>query len=164
MTGWIAGRSRRAGNLVGAFGFGAVLMAALNANGTPPSAFVDSGSFLFVFVALSALLLAIYGPTGIVGAFLALWRSPVSETGRDHATAFFRTAFVLSICTGILASLIGVVHALSNLSDPYELGPAAAMAVLSSFYGVGLALLAYCAAAAVSRRDRGAPGAAARAT
>lgn len=146
-----ASRANRRGGWVGVFGFVAVLFAALLSNGSP-SAFVDSASFQFVFIALSALLLAVYGPTGIVDAFSVLWRTDVAAKGSVEAEAFFRCAFTLSICTGLLASLIGVVNVLSNLSDPSELGPAAAMAILSAFYGIVLAVLSCCAAAAIARR------------
>ncbi|HAR64499.1 MAG: flagellar motor protein [Candidatus Margulisiibacteriota bacterium] len=55
----------------------------------------------------------------------------------------FEAAGGFSPTMGIIGTVMGLVHVLSNLSDPSKLGPAIAMAFIATLYGVAFANLAY---------------------
>lgn len=74
------------------------------------------------------------------------------EAAIEQATAFFLQMGGVSLATGILGTLIGFVQMLRNFHDPSAIGPAAALSLLSAFYGIGLAMLAFSAAIGTARR------------
>lgn len=52
----------------------------------------------------------------------------------------FQTMGTIAPAMGLIGTLVGLVHMLKNLSDPSQLGPGMATALLTTFYG---AILAY---------------------
>lgn len=62
-----------------------------------------------------------------------------------HASAskYYTTLGGLAPTIGVLGTVMGLVHMLSNLSDPGSMGPAIATAFLATLYGVGSANLVY---------------------
>lgn len=64
------------------------------------------------------------------------------EEKRHHADAgMFETAGGFSPTMGIIGTVLGLIHVLSNLSNPDELGPAISVAFLATFWGIFLANL-----------------------
>lgn len=61
------------------------------------------------------------------------------EKQRREAQVFY-TMGTISPAMGLIGTLVGLVHMLKNLSDPAQLGPGMATALLTTFYG---AILAY---------------------
>ena len=61
---------------------------------------------------------------------------------RHHARAkIFEAAGGYSPTMGIIGTVLGLVHVLSNLSEPDTLGPKIATAFIATLYGIGLANL-----------------------
>ena len=116
-------------------------------------AFLDSFSLLTVLVGPLMLLLAVYGLRGVQRSLRVLmhrgWRA-------DHvadAAGFYRLAAAFALGCGFLATLVGLVVMLQNMSDPNAIGPAVAVAILPQLYGVVVALLCLVAAAVLTRRS-----------
>jgi chemotaxis protein MotA len=59
------------------------------------------------------------------------------------AAKYYKTLGGLSPTLGVLGTVMGLVHMLSNLSDPGSMGPAIATAFLATLYGVGAANLVF---------------------
>lgn len=64
------------------------------------------------------------------------------------AAKYFATLGGLAPTLGVLGTVMGLVHMLSNLSDPGSMGPAIATAFLATLYGVGSANLLFLPIAA----------------
>ena len=101
------------------------------------SAFIDEPSLLIV---LGPTLLI---PSGIhsVGTVINALRNGMFATTLDAAettqsVAALRTMRAVSLSSGVLGVLIGIVQMLADLSDPAKIGPAMAVAILTPFYGV----------------------------
>lgn len=54
-------------------------------------------------------------------------------------SALFETAGGFAPTMGIIGTVMGLIHVLSNLSDPSKMGPAIATAFLATFYGISTA-------------------------
>lgn len=65
-----------------------------------------------------------------------------------HSASMLRRASEISPAMGLIGTLIGLVQMLANLQDPDTIGPAMAVALLTTFYGaiLGTAVLAPMAA------------------
>jgi len=55
----------------------------------------------------------------------------------------FQTMGAIAPAMGLIGTLIGLVQMLGNLDDPSEIGPAMAVALLTTFYGAVLANLVF---------------------
>lgn len=64
----------------------------------------------------------------------------ISERHASRAAIFF-SAGGYSPTMGIIGTVLGLVHVLSNLEDPDTLGPKIATAFIATLYGIGLANL-----------------------
>lgn len=62
-----------------------------------------------------------------------------SQEKQEIGAGVFETAGGYAPTMGIIGTVMGLVHVLSNLSEPEKLGPAIAMAFLATLYGVGSA-------------------------
>lgn len=67
----------------------------------------------------------------------------IYNTGERHRVgiSFFEAAGGYAPTMGIIGTVMGLVHVLSNLSNPSELGPSIAMAFIATLYGVSTANL-----------------------
>ena len=63
----------------------------------------------------------------------------------NHATALavLRRASEIAPAMGLIGTLIGLVQMLGQLSDPDKIGPAMAIAILTTFYGAVLAYMVF---------------------
>lgn len=128
------------------------LVTAMAAGGAGVSTFFDPISLTVVAGTVTGLLLAAFGLQGTGRAFATLlWGGSVPDLA--HSTAFFLSAAALSLLCGCAGSLIGLVQLLQQLGDPSTLGPAAAVAMLSSLYGLMGAAGAVGGAVSVARRE-----------
>jgi chemotaxis protein MotA len=64
-----------------------------------------------------------------------------NEDGVQRATQVIRKAAEIAPAMGLIGTLIGLVQMLGNLGDPKVIGPAMAVALLTTFYGAVLANL-----------------------
>jgi chemotaxis protein MotA len=71
--------------------------------------------------------------------------SDIEEMAQRHAgsAAILRKAAEVSPAMGLIGTLIGLVQMLGNLDDPSNIGPAMAVALLTTFYGAILATMLF---------------------
>lgn len=73
-----------------------------------------------------------------------LRREVVSRAQRTRTSAdVFRRAAEVAPAMGLIGTLVGLVQMLSNLDDPSSIGPAMAIALLTTFYGAVLAYMVF---------------------
>ncbi|WP_258360117.1 flagellar motor protein [Moorella sulfitireducens (nom. illeg.)] len=74
----------------------------------------------------------------------------IYATGERHATgiSIFEAAGGYAPTMGIIGTVMGLVHVLSNISSPDKLGPSIAMAFIATLYGVSSANLLWLPLAA----------------
>lgn len=73
-----------------------------------------------------------------------LRREVVSQSQRSRTSAdVFRRAAEVAPAMGLIGTLVGLVQMLSNLDDPSSIGPAMAIALLTTFYGAVLAYMVF---------------------
>lgn len=65
------------------------------------------------------------------------------ETGTDYQKKVWEAAGGYAPTVGILGAVLGLIHVMSNLSDPEALGPGIATAFVATIYGVGAANLVF---------------------
>jgi len=135
---------------VAGVGVAATLLVAGIALGSPLMGFLDIPSALLVFGFTGASLVACHG---IVGSARSVQTLLVGGTESDLAlsTAFFMQAGGIFIGSGVMGTLIGLVQMLQNLDDPTRIGPAMAVALLTSLYGIFGAVCGFSAAITVAR-------------
>ena len=61
------------------------------------------------------------------------------EERNEVGSSFFEAAGGYAPTMGIIGTVMGLVHVLSNMDDPKTLGPKIAVAFIATFYGVGSA-------------------------
>lgn len=85
----------------------------------------------------------------------AILRRDLLSTIQRHAksTSVLRKMAEFSPAMGLIGTLIGLVQMLGNLSDPSAIGPAMAVALLTTFYGAVLANLVFLPLAAKLERN-----------
>ena len=104
---------------------------------------IATGGDIALFVNIPSLIIVV-GIT--LGGLFASGKCPcnlisISWGKRDigelfRAAEVYRYAGKLGIASGIIGSLIGLILILANMDDPALLGPALAIAILTTFYGV----------------------------
>ena len=73
-----------------------------------------------------------------------LRREVQSQSQRSRTSAdVFRRAAEVAPAMGLIGTLVGLVQMLSNLDDPSSIGPAMAIALLTTFYGAVLAYMVF---------------------
>jgi hypothetical protein len=138
--------------VVGFGGFVAMLLWA-SLSKSSPGAFVDGGTFVFTAGGSALLLVGAFGWSGMREAFATLILGPRAGTSQEHGVTFFKAAAVFLLSCGFIATLIGFVVMLQNLSDPSQIGWGMAFALLSELYGAILAVLSFGAAVVIARRQ-----------
>ena len=90
-----------------------------------------------------ALSLAADGNTG--DQIEAILHAEIGETAGRHlrAAAVLRRAGEVAPAMGLIGTLIGLVQMLGRLDDPAAIGPAMAVALLTTFYGAVLAHMVF---------------------
>ena len=90
-----------------------------------------------------ALSLAVDGHTG--EQIDAILRAEIEETAERQlrAAAVLRRAGEVAPAMGLIGTLIGLVQMLGRLDDPSAIGPAMAVALLTTFYGAVLAHMVF---------------------
>jgi chemotaxis protein MotA len=76
----------------------------------------------------------------------------ISQRQRDSAEVL-RKAAEISPAMGLIGTLVGLVQMLSNLDDPAKIGPAMAIALLTTFYGAVLAYMVFSPLASKLERN-----------
>lgn len=68
----------------------------------------------------------------------------IIDEQRDHdAIKFYESMGGYAPTIGIIGAVMGLIHVMSNLADPEQLGPGIAIAFVATIYGVGLANLLF---------------------
>lgn len=101
-------------------------------------AFIALSPFLLVLFVPFFCVLAVYRFKAIVRACTDPFTGKKPDGKSEDVCRLFEKLF---IGTGVLGTLIGVVFVLSRLGDPAKMGPALAVSLLSSVYGVLFYLL-----------------------
>ena len=123
--------------LFGLLGLG--LFAAAILMGGSLAAFLNVPSAILVLGGTTFFSLAHHGPGPIRSAFSASVRTePLGAGEAGRQIAVLQTVRVLAVGMGLTGSLIGLVQMLRNMEDPAHIGPAMAVALLCSLYGVAL--------------------------
>jgi chemotaxis protein MotA len=76
----------------------------------------------------------------------------ISQRQRDSADVL-RKAAEISPAMGLIGTLVGLVQMLSSLDDPSKIGPAMAIALLTTFYGAVLAYMVFSPLASKLERN-----------
>lgn len=118
---------RYLGTLMVVLGIASVIVLADSA-----PAFIDIPGLIFVVVVGFGILFAAHGRS-----LLGAPDSPSGKGGFEPAVA--ETGMKAFIAAGWLGVLIGVIQLLAALDDPAQLGQATALALLTAFYGYGIA-------------------------
>ena len=84
-----------------------------------------------------------------------IMRRDMSATGQRHvkSTGVLRKAAEFAPAMGLIGTLIGLVQMLGNLQDPSTIGPAMAVALLTTFYGAVLANMVFMPLASKLERN-----------
>lgn len=79
--------------------------------------------------------------------------SAAIESAQYQSAQVLQKAAEYAPAMGLIGTLVGLVHMLGNLSDPASIGPAMAVAILTTFYGALLANLVFSPLAAKLLRN-----------
>lgn len=120
-----------------AFGF----MLGAMALGGHPLMFIDLPSVCVVVGISSGVLLSRFTPAELRLGLRALKSRPSTESEQRRALAVLTTMRLATLGAGAAGFLMGIVMMLGNLADPSAIGPAMAVALLSTLYAVVLSEL-----------------------
>lgn len=124
------------------------------------------GSLGLLFEPAQALIVAgpaaaaafvVAGPRGAANALRALL-APRPTDDLPSASAACLSAAHGATAGGVVATVFGLIRVVNNLSDPADLGPGLASALVGGLYGVGAAGAAVTAAIHFARRSPALPG------
>jgi flagellar motor component MotA len=113
---------------------------------SPLTWLIEPVSMLMVIVGLPYLLLLTYSAKslseyGLGGLVRMLWPDKGNPWRPDEhllAARIANSASILAILMGTVGTLIGVVQMLQALDDPTKIGPAMAVALITSLYALGI--------------------------
>lgn len=115
--------------------------------------FVDPPSAIIVLGLTGGLSLAAFGLRGLLGAVVVLCRAGGTPEELARTTAVCMGTGTFGLLSGVTGSLIGLVQMLQAMEDPTAIGPAMAVALLTSMYGVGIAAVSFASAFSVAWRE-----------
>lgn len=72
---------------------------------------------------------------------------------RDRMASVLRRAAEVAPAMGLIGTLVGLIQLLGNLDDPSQIGPAMAVALLTTFYGAVMAYMIFAPIAAKLDRN-----------
>lgn len=72
---------------------------------------------------------------------------------RERLASVLRRAAEVAPAMGLIGTLVGLIQLLSNLDDPSQIGPAMAVALLTTFYGAVMAYMVFSPIAAKMDRN-----------
>ena len=122
------------------FVLGTCVLLASSTHAGDPSIFLNFSAFLLVFVCALLFTLATHGPRRLLEAFVAgCFGHDLAEGDTVHHRVVLTSLRRLIYASAALGYLFGLVSMLSNLSDPSAIGPAIAVALLTSLYAVVMA-------------------------
>jgi hypothetical protein len=124
-------------------------------------AFLSVPSILLVVFAPLVVLIGIFGMAGVIDAWAWVFRRPTPGKTADDAALFFQLAAGFALASGFLATVVGLILALRDLTDPRHAGLSMSVALLSQLYGVFLAVVYVAIGAYVAKRHNGSAGTAA---
>lgn len=109
---------------------------------SPLTLFFNGPSLVIVVASTTFLGLAYYSPVEVSSAFAAGFNPEAlsPKRGPQHA-AVLSTLRMLAVAGGVTGTLIGLIKMLQNMEDPTKIGPAMAVALLTTLYGILLAEL-----------------------
>jgi len=117
--------------------------------GSPLVIFFDPTSVLISGGGTLALLTATHGfresMDAIVGGLRGMFTKAdgLGIETHEHNAHIAQTGGTLCISMGVTGASIGLIQMLTNLADPSAIGPAMAVALLTSFYAVVLNLVLF---------------------
>ena len=117
--------------------------------GSPLTIFLDPPSVLITGGGTLALLTATHGFRESMGAIVSGLRGMFTKADglgietHEHNAHIAQTGGTLCISMGVAGASIGLIQMLANLEDPTAIGPAMAVALLTSFYAVLLNLVLF---------------------
>ena len=104
--------------------------------------FVNLPSLIIVMGSTITFTFAAHSPTRtLIALTTALSQRQLSLTESLKHQSVISTARLLASASGVIGTIIGLVHMLARMDDPSAIGPAMAVALLSILYGVSLAEL-----------------------
>ena len=121
---------------VGEFLFISLLALAVYFSGSEFTVFFDPPSFIVLSAGVLGMTLMSFTPGEISKAFSHMFGESGSREEMELSAYFWLCASRNLFLTGILATLIGLVCMLMNLSNPDSIGPAMGMALLTFFYAI----------------------------
>lgn len=102
--------------------------------------FIDIPSLIIVLGCTTLFTCAHHSATHVLTALVAALSSR-SLTPHEslHHQRVLSTARLLAASSGVVGTMIGLVQMLANMDNPSKIGPAMAVALLCTFYGIVLA-------------------------
>ena len=99
--------------------------------------FINTPTMLIILGGVCCGTLASH-PVGIIGnAFRDVFSSNIETEERAlQGHQVFSSMSEYAIASGLLGMMIGLISLLSNMDDPYAIGPAMGIALLNPFYGL----------------------------
>lgn len=122
--------------IVGEILFVGLIVLAIYFSGNGFGAFIDIPSFIVIIAGVVGMSLMSFSPSEIINAHLHFFSDSGTKEEMELSAYFWLCVIRNLYIVGILATLIGLVGMLQNLSDPNAIGPAMAIALLTFFYAI----------------------------